>query len=523
MEKQGDGPKKSPTLFPEEPDLLMNNSSHDTDFSVLAIDIGTSGCRAILFGFDGTIISMAEKQYKYHYDSRNGFAEQNPFEIYESFTEVIKKCLSLKNSSIKHIVLSSALHSLILVDNKGKPLTPVSIWADSRATGQCLEIQDLYTRKGWYQKTGCPLSPSYPLYRLLWYREHHPKLYKIFARVLSIKSYILFRLFGCYVEDHSIASGTGLFNIYTRDWDEEILDYLELNRIRFPDLVPVEHQIRGVSIATTKKLGLSENITWIIGASDGPLAHLGSAGYCPNIASLTIGTSGAVRVLSMSKKPLTSLDSPLWCYVLDSKSYVSGIATNNGGNVVDWYVRTFLPKEITWQEIEKNLESTTFEPNLFFIPFLFEERFMIIGNIGSNLSATLIGIKHRHSTYDYLRAIIEGIVFNMISLLNQLQSFKKVSEVAISGSLIKSHFVFGILSSVMNDIVVKKVGVNASLLGAFRIGMGKDFHNLERNCRNYTGTGKETSLKNDKRFAYFPNYAYPEKYFKWKQLCTTKM
>ena len=169
----------------------------DTQDSVLAVDIGTSGCRAILSGQDGTIISTADRSYAFQYDDRTGFAEQDPNDIFDNFVEVTKRCLSAKKVSVKYIVLGSVLHSLVLLDDTGNPLTPLSIWADRRAIDQCKKLKKMYDRNSWYQKTGCPLSPSYPMARLLWYKEHYTKLYKDFAKAVSIKSFIFFRLFGC--------------------------------------------------------------------------------------------------------------------------------------------------------------------------------------------------------------------------------------------------------------------------------------------------------------------------------------
>lgn len=485
-----------------------SNYSHHRSYGILTIDIGTSGCRAILFGSDGTIISKAEKLYSFNYDNRTVCAEQNPDEIYKSFIQVTKKCLSKEGDSLRYIILGSVLHSLVLLDEKGKPLAPLSTWADMRSKSQCQRLRKLYYRKGWYQKTGCPLSPSYPLSQLLWYKENDYKLYANFAKAVSIKSYILSRLFGRYLEDYSVASGTGMFNIFTCDWEEEILNYLELDRSRLPDLVPVEYQFSGLSDSMINKLGLPGDVAWIAGSADGPLAHLGSAAYNVGVASLTIGTSGAVRMLS--NKPQLSQNSSLWCYILDSKSYVFGIATNNGGNVVDWYVRTFLPKGISWEEIGENIELTIFDPELFFIPFLFDERYL---DGKFNVSAAFNGIKYKHSAYDLLRAIVEGVVFNMLSLMEKLKSFQTVKRVVTSGSITRLPFVYKLLSTLIEVPVDRGSTLNASLIGALRIVMGEE-SNVKNKARLEGNVTKKSVA--------FKNSSYAEKYFKWKQLCDCK-
>ena len=98
-----------------------SNYSHHRSYGILTIDIGTSGCKAILFGNDGTIISKAEKLYSFNYDDKTGCAEQNPDEIYKSFVQVIKKYLSKEGDSLRYIILGSVLHSLVLLDEKGVP------------------------------------------------------------------------------------------------------------------------------------------------------------------------------------------------------------------------------------------------------------------------------------------------------------------------------------------------------------------------------------------------------------------
>jgi gluconokinase len=488
----------------------------DTQHSILTIDIGTSGCRAILFGRDGTIISTAGKPYTYQYDVQNGFAEQDPNEIFECFFEVTKRCSSARKDSPKHVVLGSVLHSLVLLDEKGSPLTPLSIWADRRAMDQCQNLKELYNRNSWYQKTGCPLSPCYPVVRLLWYKEHHPKLYKDFAKAVSIKSYIFFRLFGYYLEDESIASGTGLFNIFARDWDEEILDYLELDKAKLPELVPVEHQLPSLPDVQATRIGIPLYAKWIAGGADGPLAHLGSAGRSSNAASLSIGTSAAVRMLS--ENPRLSNEELLWSYVLDSKSCVFGFATNNGGNVIDWYVNSFLDNRTGWQEIEKSLESSAFDPNLTFIPYLFGERDM---KSRSHVSASFVGLNASHSSYDLLRAVVEGIVFNVVCLLRLLTSCHKTTKIFTSGTLLNSPFVMRLLSYLVNEpIIINRSKVNASLLGAARLVFGTDYDVIDMPYRADTVIVENNPKHSEQHYFGFLAEVYRDKYLKWTQLVT---
>ncbi|MBT4286868.1 MAG: hypothetical protein HOD92_05975 [Deltaproteobacteria bacterium] len=471
----------------------------DSGNIVLAVDIGTSGCRAILFSKDGTILSESQEKYTFEYNIKR-YAQQDPIKIFNAFIFTINTCLSNYELSPEYIIVGSVLHSLVLLDGSGTPLTPLSIWADTRAIEQCKTIENYYLCNDWYQKTGCLLSPSYPLFRFLWYKENHPELFKNFAKAVSIKSFIFFKLFGYYIEDYSVASGTGLFNIHNFDWDDDILDFIELDRKRLPTPVPVEHKIAPLSLTKKKEFGINDKSTWIIGSSDGPLAHLGTVGHIPEVASLTIGTSGSVRIIS--RKPELSKKSLEWCYVLDSASYVLGIATNNGGNVMDWFEEIFNFR-IDWQKIDKIIGTTRFKPDLFFSPFVFQERYL---NFQPDNAGSFIGLQAGLNFNDLLRAVMEGIIFNIVFLFNKLKQRHKINQVVTSGRLTTSSFVCRILSLLISEPVTSMSKSNASLIGAARIIFGTNFDVIDKNQIKYRSNNSNLS-----------NNLYYDKFLKWTQ------
>jgi gluconokinase len=440
---------------------MLIESIHNSH-NVLAVDIGTSGCRAMVCEKDGTVVSTAERSYGVFYDN-NGFAEQDPEQIFDLFIEIAQQCITESRVPIDSVIIGSVLHSLVLLDGGGIPLTPLSIWADTRAVDQCQRLQETFEFNRWHERTGCPLSPSYPLYRLLWYKEKEPTIYSRLRMVVSIKSYIHYRLFGCYLEDHSVASGSGMFNIQARVWDQEILDYLELDGVKFPEAVPVEHQLPEVN--SSLSLDASGKIKWIIGGADGPLAHLGTAGWNKNVASLTLGTSGAVRM--RFDNPLGPLNSSLWCYVLNNNSYISGLATNNGGNVVDWFVKLLFPAGVGWDDLENVLLSSPPDPELLFIPSLFKDRDL---SKNDSRSGQFIGIKHHHTREDMLKAVVEGVVFNTVYLFDRLRfNCADIKAVALSGRLTQSKFVCQLINSLIDLSVIIFNQDNASLVGLTRV------------------------------------------------------
>ena len=474
---------------------------------ILAIDIGTSGCRAFSCKQDGVVLASADKAYGFSCNDK-GFAEQDPELIFNSFLEVVNKCIAETHDEIDFVVIGSVLHSLLLLDIEGTPLTPLSICTDTRALAQCRLMHPTYEQSRLHVRTGCLLSPTYPLYRLMWYKENEPQLFEQFHKAVSIKSYIHYRLFGIYCEDHSVASGSGMFNIHKRSWDTNILNYLQMNEMRLPEAVPIEYQLPVSSYDSTGIHGLSEQTKWLVGGADGPMAHLGTAGFNLKVASLTIGTSAAVRLVT--KSPLSSESSPLWCYVLNSDSYILGMASNNGGNVLDWFLKTFFQEGMEWHLIEKRLASAAFDPELLFIPTLFRER----NNLNSaSSSAHFYGLKQWHGRDELLRAVVEGIVFNAIFMLDKLRSnYNSIEAIAVSGSLANSIFVKKILlATIFLPIIEGSVG-NATLRGlAYIVNGTTPLNSIERNMTMRRNTERDI----DEHFG-DTNNTYSKKYFNWE-------
>ncbi len=446
----------------------MEQSPTSKSEMVLAIDIGTSGCRAAMLDSQGAIINSSERTYTYSTSAVNGYAEQDPEQILLAFLDVIKLASAGYSDSITHVVIDSVLHSLVLVDKSGVPLTPLSIWADTRAQKQCATLQEIFTQHHWHEKTGCPLASTYPLARLLWYKENLPLVFDRFDKALSIKSFILYRIFGVFVEDYSLASASGLFNLHEMVWDSDVLGYLGFEVDRLPSPVPVEYQFAGSSMKSDLPFGLPRQAAWVIGGGDGPMAHLATVGYRSDAVSITLGTSSAVRMLSKADDAGRRHD--VWTYMLEKQHYISGIASNNGGNVLDWYLHNILKSAVDWDAIDLQLDSCPFDKGLYFFPYLFEER-VFPGT--RDLSSGLLGIRADHTSLDIIRAIMEGIVFHAVHMCKRLVGSHAVNLIALSGSLSRLCFVRETFAGLLNIPIQTVPALHAPQAGSFTMLAGK--------------------------------------------------
>ncbi len=240
------------------------------------------------------------------------------------------------------------MHSLLAVDAAGKPLTHLITWADLRSSKQAEALKQSDAGKRIYQRTGTPIHPMSPLCKLLWMKDENPALFENAHKFIGIKELVFYRFFGQYLIDHSIASATGLFDIYDFDWNEEALATAGITPVRLSTPVSTTHTVTGLAHEYAVLLGIDPGTPFVLGASDGCLANVGSGAMLPGDVSLTIGTSGAVRM--MAQHPQHDNKARIFNYILTQQWYVSGGPINNGGVLLKWYTEHFLQRNFTGTE-----------------------------------------------------------------------------------------------------------------------------------------------------------------------------
>jgi gluconokinase len=174
---------------------------------VIGVDIGTTSTKAVAFGERGKVISSHSIDYPI-VQPHPGWAEQDPDVIFsaviKSVNAVIKKA-NIFPHQVKALGFSAAMHSLIVLDESGRPLTRCIIWADNRSVMQSERLLNDMNGLAIYKRTGTPIHPMSPLPKLLWMKEEMPELFDKVHKFISIKEYVLYQLYSRYVVDYSIA------------------------------------------------------------------------------------------------------------------------------------------------------------------------------------------------------------------------------------------------------------------------------------------------------------------------------
>jgi gluconokinase len=454
---------------------------------IIGIDIGTTNTKAVAFTDRGEVLGTEGASYPVFADP-SGRHELDPDNLLEAFLSVLQGVLQKMaggdgddgrnergggagRDGLTGISISCAMHSLIAVDGQGRPLTRAITWADLRSESFAKALRASEAGRRIYRQTGTPIHPMSPLSKLLWLKEKEPGIFRQAARFISIKEYIWWRLFGEYAIDHSIASATGLMDIYTLDWYKESLELAGIGADRLSTLVPSTYTKSDLVPEYRSMLKLPEGLPFIIGGSDGCLANLGSGALLRGETALTIGTSGAVRMTTT--RPEYDVKERIFNYVLTDRLYVSGGATNNGGGVVQWYVEHFAGGKAgdSKDMAARMAEADSVPPGcegLVFLPYLRGERAPIWD---ADAKGVWFGIRSIHEQRHFMRSVLEGISYAVYQIGTSLEeTIGPIKNIYSSGGFTHSATWLQMIA----DVFMKKVHVtgaaDASAIGAAILG-----------------------------------------------------
>ncbi|WP_027094262.1 gluconokinase [Cohnella thermotolerans] len=446
---------------------------------MIGIDIGTTSTKAVLFREDGSVASVGNVEYPL-YTPTPQIAEQNPDEILAAVVGSVRQAMEkggVAAEEVRFVSCSSAMHSVVPVDAAGKPLMNGITWADNRSAEWAKRLKREMGGHEIYLRTGTPIHPMSPITKLLWLRHEHPDLFARAAKFVSIKEYVLEKLFGRYVVDHSIASATGMMNLQSLDWDEEALRIAGVTRDRLSELVPTTHRLDGLNAAYAAEMGLKPSTPFIVGASDGVLSNLGLDAIQPGVVAVTIGTSGAIR--TVTHRPATDPKGRYFCYALTEDHWVVGGPVNNGGVIFRWVRDEFAASET---ETAKRLGISPYDvltriaervrpgaDGLIFHPYLTGERAPLWN---PDARGSFFGLTLHHQKEHMIRAVLEGVIYNLYTVMLAMQETTGVpAQIKATGGFARSPLWRQMMADIFNQSVVVPESFESSCLGAVVLGM----------------------------------------------------
>jgi xylulokinase len=401
--------------------------------TLIGLDVGTSGVKAIAISPEGVVLASAEESYPLS-TPRPGWSEQNP----EDWWRAAQACLARLPDG--PIGLSGQMHGLVVLDDTGRVLRPAILWNDQRTQAECDEIERRVGFERLVALTGNRALTGFTAPKLLWLRAHEPETYAQIRHILLPKDYVRFRLNGERAIDAADASGTLLYDVADRRWSVEVCKALE---------IPLEW------------LPPASESTDVAGAGDQAAAALGVGIASPGPVSVVLGTSGVVFAVLPAYAPDAQARLHVFCHAVPGTWHAMGVMLSAAGSAA-WLRRVL---DVGHGVLDE--EAARWEPGvegLLFAPYLAGER---TPYPDPDARGSFTGLSLRHDRGALWRAMLEGVAYGLRDSLELLRSLGARPEVGrVSGGGARSELWLRIVASVLGLPLERMESEEGSAFGA---------------------------------------------------------
>jgi xylulokinase len=366
--------------------------------------------------------------------------------------------------SICGIGVSGQQHGFTPVDADGNALRPVKLWCDTSTQLECDELMSAYGgAKALIKKVGNPILPGYTASKILWLKKNHPGLYGRMARILLPHDYLNFWLTGKYTMEWGDASGTGLLNIRTRDWDARLLNAIDGKRDLkscLPPLVAPHEWAGSLQASAARALGLPTGVPVSAGGGDNMMGAIGTGTNRDGSLTLSLGTSGTLY--GYASKPIIDPEGNLAAFCSSTGGWLPLLCTMNCTVATEQW-RGFLGKSIP--DLEKlAARAPVGSQGVVTLPFFNGERTPNLPRGRAGIIGLTLG---NLNDSNLLRSAMESAVFGLKLGLESFSSLGfKAREITIIGGGSKSRLWRQMTADAFGLPVVAPVEEEAAAFGA---------------------------------------------------------
>lgn len=426
---------------------------------VIGIDVGTSGVRGLLSDREARVQSTAARQYGMS-TPQAGWAEQDPADWWNASVEVISElCGKFDPSQIKGVGLTGQMHSSVFLDREYRVIRPALLWCDQRTDAEVSEINSRVGFEKLVELTSNRALTGFTAPKLLWLRNHEPENYERMRSLLLAKDYIRFRLTRQLATDVSDASGMLLFDVKNRQWSDELLTALDMDKSVLPSCHEGTEVTGTVSAEASELTGLREGTPVVAGGGDQAAGAVGNGIVREGPVLVTIGTSGVV--FASSDKPVNDPEARLhsFCHASPGLWHTMGVTLSAGGSL-QWLRNTLrqLKPELDYKKLEH--EAARAPPGadgLLFLPYLTGERTPVFDPYARGVFA---GLSLNHGVGHLARAVMEGVAYTLNDSARLMtESGTRLDEIYLSGGGARSDLWSGIVANVLG-LPIKRLSVD---------------------------------------------------------------
>lgn len=386
---------------------------------VLSIDIGSTATRAGLYDSTGAPLKRSKVRVEHEFLAPEpGASEIDPDQVVDEVCDVIEQTVDyaqLHGVHIDAVAMDTIASSIILVDDRIRPLTPCITYADNRCFPYADDLATRIDESDLHNRTGVRLHTSYHPARWHWLNMTNPEAVAKTHMILTLGEYIYFKLAGITGTTTSMASWSGVLNVHTGKLDDTVVPLRLLQE-------PIDEPVYPTSTPWPALNG----IAWFRPIPDGWASSVGSGAVDTGTVALAAGTSGAMRM--MLDKPPAQARPGLWCYRVADDQWIHGGALNDVGRAFTWMRHTLAP--VSRAALDEELAALPSGGHPSVLPFFTGER---ATGWARNASASMTSITARTTPLDIWRGVAESIALSYRRIADELSI--PIALVAASGGV----------------------------------------------------------------------------------------
>ncbi|WP_117143972.1 xylulokinase [Pseudomonas coronafaciens] len=433
----------------------------------LGIDCGTQGTKALVLDAEsGKVLGEGSAPHSLISD-HNGRREQDVQQWLDALQQAVREALALADVSgqqIQAIGVSGQQHGLVLLDDQGQVLRPAKLWCDTETAPENQRLLDyLGGAQGSLDRLGLVIAPGYTVSKLLWSKEQHPHVFERIDKVLLPHDYLNYWLTGRSCTEYGDASGTGYFNVRTREWDLPLLAHIDPSgRLgkALPPLIEADQPVGTLRPEIARLLGLNPHALVSSGGGDNMMGAIGTGNIQPGLITMSLGSSGTLY--AYADQAQVSEHQSVATFRSSSGGWLPLICTMNLTNATTAFRELFA---LSITEFNQKIASAPIgAEGVLVLPFLNGERVPAL----PDATGSIVGLDSTNLTQANLcRAVVEGTTFGLRYGLDLLRDSGIRSEkIRLIGGGSKSGVWRQIVADIMDTPVICTDHSEAAALGA---------------------------------------------------------
>ncbi len=475
--------------------------------ALLGIDIGTSGCKITAIDEAGKVLDEGFAEYVTLHP-QPGFAEQNP----EDWCDVVRLILSQMRDraafdfqDIAALAVDGSTHNAVLLDQHFNVIRPTIMWTDQRSVEQSKYLNDQYGDlifKTAYQAA----APTWTLPQFLWLKQHEPQTLIQIRYIMFVKDYVRWRMTSQWATDRIDAQGTLFFDMANQSWSDPLLDLVGLKTDVLPPLLEPTDIAGRISEKGSKEFGLPQGLPVICGSSDAAIEDFAAGAITPGSCILKLATAGNVNV--MTDKPVPNRRTLTYSHIIPGM-WFTVVATNSAARCQRWFRDVFFQDKrlpdaceniYQWMD-QQAVTSCPGAHGLMFHPYLQGER---APYWDADLRASFVGATMQHTQADFIRALLEGVVFSLRDCFRTIEQMQlPVTEFRLIGGGAKSDLWSQMIADVFGKPVLRPQACDASFGSALLAGVGIGIFKDQRTAVNQCLSHRDPVLPNAQNHAVY--------------------